>query len=71
MVCKTSGGGYDANVFFGKGIFTGVLGTGMKDMPTVRESVSLADMVQTAELCLEIIRLHSKNSDHVTDRTIS
>ena len=71
MVCKTSGGGSDANVFFGKGIFTGVLGTGMKDMHTVRESVSLADMVQTAELCLEIIRLHSKNSDHVTDRTIS
>lgn len=60
MISKTSGGGSDANIFFEKGIFTGVLGTGMKDMHTVRESVRLADMVNTAELCLEIIRLHSR-----------
>ncbi len=71
MVSKTSGGGSDANVFFEKGIFAGVLGTGMTDVHTVRESVSLADMVRTAELCLEIIRLHSEKSDHGSDRTIS
>jgi tripeptide aminopeptidase len=60
MKTKTSGGGADANVFFEKGIVTGVLGTGMRDMHTVRESVNLDDMVRTSELLLEIIRLHAK-----------
>lgn len=60
MATKTSGGGADANIFFEKGIFTGVLGTGMRDMHSVRESVKLDDMVRTAELLLEIIRLHSQ-----------
>ena len=60
MKTKTTGGGADANIFFEKGIFTGVLGTGMRDMHTVRESVKLDDMVQTTELLLEIIRLHSQ-----------
>lgn len=59
MVTKITGGGADANVFFTKGIMTGVLGTGMKDMHTVRESVRTDDMVRTAELVLEIIKLHS------------
>ena len=63
MKTKTTGGGADANIFFEKGIYTGVLGTGMRDMHTVRESVKLDDMVRTAELLLEIIRLHS----HVPD----
>ena len=56
---KTTGGGADANIFFNKGIIVGVLGTGMQDMHTVRESVKLEDMVKTTELLLEIIRLHS------------
>ena len=60
MKIKTTGGGADANIFFEKGIFTGVLGTGMRDMHTVRESVKLDDMVRTTELLLEIIRLHSQ-----------
>ncbi|MFC1798194.1 M20/M25/M40 family metallo-hydrolase [Thermodesulfobacteriota bacterium] len=60
MVTKTTGGGADANIFFEKGIVTGVLGTGMKDMHTVRESISLADMIQTTELMIEIISLHAK-----------
>ncbi|MGD2150282.1 MAG: M20/M25/M40 family metallo-hydrolase [Desulfobacterales bacterium] len=61
MVTKTSGGGADANIFFEKGIMTGVLGTGMRDMHTVRESVGLDDMVRSTELLLEIIRLHAMN----------
>ena len=56
---KSSGGGADANVFFKNGIVSGVLGTGMHDVHTVRESVSLDDMVRVTELLLEIIRLHS------------
>jgi len=59
METKITGGGADANVFFEKGIVTGVLGTGMRDMHTVRESIKLAEMVQTAELIIEIIRLHA------------
>jgi tripeptide aminopeptidase len=60
MKTKTSGGGADANIFFEKGIMTGVLGTGMRDMHTVRESVGLDDMVRTTELLLEIIRVHAE-----------
>jgi tripeptide aminopeptidase len=59
METKTSGGGSDANIFFGHGIVTGILGTGMKDMHTVRESIRLDDMVRSVELLLEIIRLHA------------
>ena len=65
MKTKTTGGGADANIFFEKGIFTGVLGTGMRDMHTVRESVKLDDMVRTAELLLEIIRLHSQGGQRL------
>jgi len=60
MKTKTSGGGSDANIFFGHGIVTGVLGTGMKDMHTVRESIRLDDMIKCVELLLEIIQLHAK-----------
>jgi tripeptide aminopeptidase len=60
MKTKTTGGGADANIFFENGIVTGVLGTGMRDMHTVRESVKLDDMARTTELLLEIIRLHSQ-----------
>jgi tripeptide aminopeptidase len=60
MNAKTTGGGSDANIFFEKGIITGVLGTGMHDIHTVRESIRLDDMVKTAELLLEIIKLYSR-----------
>jgi tripeptide aminopeptidase len=60
MVTKTTGGGADANIFFEKGIVTGVLGTGMRDMHTVRESIRLEEMVRTTELVLEIIKLHAR-----------
>jgi len=59
MVSKTSGGGADANIFFEKGIITGVLGTGMRNVHTVRETVGLDDMENSAELLLEIIKLHT------------
>ncbi|SMC91672.1 tripeptide aminopeptidase [Desulfocicer vacuolatum DSM 3385] len=59
MAIKTIGGGADANIFFGKGVVTGVLYTGMTDVHTVRESIKLDDMVGAADLLLEIIRIHS------------
>lgn len=59
---KTSGGGSDVNIFFGHGIVAGILGTGMKDVHTVRETIRLDDMVRSAELLLEIIQLHERRS---------
>jgi len=60
MVCKATGGGADANVFSQHGIALGVLGTGMTDMHTLQESVTLDDMIATTQLLLEIIRLHAE-----------
>jgi tripeptide aminopeptidase len=59
MKTKKTGGGSDANVFFEKGIITGVIGTGMKDIHSVRESIRIDDMEKTVKLLLEIIELHS------------
>ncbi len=61
MVLKTTGGGADANIFFSKGIITGVLGTGMQDMHTVRESIRLDHMVGAVELLIDIIQLHANH----------
>jgi tripeptide aminopeptidase len=60
LKCKTTGGGADANIFFDRGIVTGVLGTGMREMHSVRESVRLDDMADAAELMIEIVRLHGQ-----------
>ena len=59
MTTKTTGGASDANIFFSKGIITGVLGTGMNDVHTLRENIRLEDMAYAANLLLEIIKLHS------------
>jgi len=59
LECKTIGGGADANVFFGKGIVAGVLGTGMTDVHTLNESIALADMEDSAKLVLEILKVHA------------
>jgi tripeptide aminopeptidase len=59
MACKTSGGAADANVFFNHGIAAGVIGTGMTDVHTLKESIALKDMVHCAELILEILQIHA------------
>ncbi len=59
LLSKTIGGAADANIFFGKGIVAGVLGTGMTDVHTVNESIALADMEKSARLVLEILRIHA------------
>lgn len=56
---KTIGGGADANIFFGKGIIAGVLGTGMTDVHTLNESIELKDMENSAKLVLEILKVHA------------
>ena len=62
MECKTTGGGADANIFFGKGVVCGVLGTGMTDMHTLQESIALSDMEGAARLLLAIIDLHTQGN---------
>ncbi|MBF0397133.1 MAG: M20/M25/M40 family metallo-hydrolase [Desulfobacterales bacterium] len=65
MATKRTGGGADANIFFQKGIITGVLGTGMLDMHTVSEFIALDDMVKSAELLIEILKLHAKGIGNI------
>ncbi len=57
---KTIGGGADANIFFGKGVVAGVLGTGMTDVHTLNESINIKDMESAAKLVLEILKVHAK-----------
>jgi tripeptide aminopeptidase len=56
---QTTGGGADANVFFSHGIFAGVLGTGMTDVHTLKESIDIKDMEDCANLVLEILKVHA------------
>ncbi len=60
FACKTIGGGADANIFFGRGIMAGVLGTGMKDVHTLNEHIDIKDMEKCARLVLEILNVHGK-----------
>jgi tripeptide aminopeptidase len=62
MLTKSGGGGSDANIFFEQGIVMGILGTGMTDVHSVRESIRLDDMVKTVELLVEIIQTHYREN---------
>ncbi len=50
------GGGSDANIFSGGGIDTVILGSGMTDVHSVDESVSVSDMVRVSELLVEMLK---------------
>jgi tripeptide aminopeptidase len=63
MKAKISGGGSDANIFFEQGLPLGILGTGMREVHTVREFVRLEDMVRATQLLVEIIRLHAEGTE--------
>ena len=62
LTLKRTGGGSDANIFFENGIITGVIGTGMTDIHSTRESIRLDDMVKSIELLVEIIQRHSEGA---------
>jgi tripeptide aminopeptidase len=53
---RAAGGGSDANILNSHGIETVILGTGMTNVHSVNESVRVDDMVQVAQLLVEIIR---------------
>ena len=62
ITLQVAGGGSDANVFFQQGIVTGVLGTGMTDVHSVREHVVVGDMVKACEMALEILSVYRENA---------
>jgi tripeptide aminopeptidase len=55
----TTGGGCDANIFNQRGLVVANLGTGMRDIHTVREWLDVRDMAASAEVTLELIKLHA------------
>ena len=52
----TGGGGSDANIFTGGGLPTVILGSGMAQVHSVHEQVTVADMVRVSELLVAILR---------------
>ena len=55
---RATGGGSDANVFAGRGVEVANLACGMREIHTVREWVDVKDMLSTASLLVEAVRLH-------------
>src|SRR5207248_5929288 len=53
------GGGCDANILNRRGFEVANLGTGMRDIHTVKEWLDVKDMVRSAEIVLEIVRLNA------------
>jgi tripeptide aminopeptidase len=56
---EAMGGGCDANILNRRGLVVANLGTGMRDIHTVREWLNVNDMAATAEVTLELIRLQA------------
>jgi len=59
---RATGGGSDANVFAARGIEVANLACGMRDIHTVDEWVDVRDLISTAELLVELIRLNAAPS---------
>jgi len=53
---NVAGGGSDANVFNSRGIACVVVSMGVENVHTTAECVSVAELIKTAELALEVIR---------------
>jgi tripeptide aminopeptidase len=56
LAIRLGGGGSDANIYNAHGIETIILATGMRDVHSPKESVTVDDMVTVARLLVEIIR---------------
>jgi len=57
MHLKISGGGSDANIFNSINIPSVIIGTGMKNVHTCQEYISLYDMVKTVNILLQMIMM--------------
>ncbi len=60
---KSTGGGSDANIFNRLGIPTIILGTGAVHVHTKKEKIKINDMVKSAKLLLEVLRLAGKETN--------
>ena len=56
---EAMGGGCDANIFNQRGFIVANLGTGMRAIHTVREWLDVNDMIATAEVSLELVKLQA------------
>jgi tripeptide aminopeptidase len=56
---RATGGGCDANVLNSRGLQIANLGCGMREIHTVNEWIDVRDMVTTAELLVETLRLNA------------
>jgi tripeptide aminopeptidase len=56
---EAMGGGCDANILNRRGLTVANLGTGMRDIHTVREWIDINDMISTTEVTVELIRLQA------------
>ncbi len=56
---EAMGGGCDANVLNQRGLTVANLGTGMRDIHTVREWLDVNDMAASAEVTLELVKLQA------------
>lgn len=56
---RATGGGCDANVLNGRGLTVANLGCGMREIHTVNEWIDVKDIVATAELLVETVRLNA------------
>lgn len=60
FIMEPSMGGSDANIFFTKGIKCAVLGTGMRDVHTPKESILVEDLINSEKMVEEIISEYLK-----------
>jgi len=56
---EAMGGGCDANIFNQRGLTVANLGTGMRAIHTVREWLDVNDMIATAEVSVELVKLQA------------
>ncbi len=56
---EAMGGGCDANILNQRGLVVANLGTGMREIHTVREWLDVNDMIVTAEVTLELVKIQA------------
>ncbi|MGH7918241.1 MAG: M20/M25/M40 family metallo-hydrolase, partial [Candidatus Binataceae bacterium] len=59
LEAQATGGGCDANIFNKRGLTVANLGTGMRDIHTVHESIDVNDMISSAEVTVELLKLQA------------
>ena len=55
LVYEKAGGGSDANIFNGRGLATAIIATGMTNVHSTSEQVTLADMVDLTRLLIALL----------------